>query len=161
MIFVTIGTQEPFDRLIKAIDEVAKLLPNERIVAQVIKSEYKVRNIETVGFISPQKFDELLNEADLVIGHAGMGTVISALTQNKPLVILPRKLSLGEHRNDHQMATAKKMHELGYVDVVFAEEDLKRTILEIKKKSKVNETILNNWASPTLISSLREFILNN
>lgn len=39
MIFCTIGTQAPFDRFVKIIDEVAAHL-DEEIIAQVYKSEY-------------------------------------------------------------------------------------------------------------------------
>ena len=41
MIFVTVGTQEPFDRLIKAIDELAAVV-EEQIVVQAFESSYKV-----------------------------------------------------------------------------------------------------------------------
>lgn len=159
MIFVTTGTQEPFDRLIKAIDELASSLPNERIVAQVVTSEYEVRNMEVIGFISPQRFEQLTEEADLIVGHAGMGTIISALMKNKQLIVIPRDFSLGEHRNDHQMATARKMKELAYVNVVFSIKELKEEILKNRSGEKKEGKKLGQWASRELIDSLRNFIL--
>lgn len=33
--------------------------------------------------------------------------------QDKPIIIVPRLASLMEHRNDHQIATAMRMDELG------------------------------------------------
>ena len=107
MIFVTIGTQAPFDRFIRIIDELAPLL-KEKIIAQNFKGEYQVKNITTIDFLPPNEFNKLLNEARLIISHAGMGSIISAMSLQKPIIIFPRKASLGEHRNDHQIATAKK-----------------------------------------------------
>ena len=47
MIFVTIGTQLPFDRLIKIIDELAPQL-NEEVIAQVYQCGFTPKNIKTV-----------------------------------------------------------------------------------------------------------------
>src|SRR5215217_2444665 len=111
MIFVTIGTQEPFDRLIKAIDELAPLL-NMDIVAQVSNTVIEVKNMKALTFIPPDEFDNYFQQASLIISHAGMGSIITALTMNKPIIVMPRLASLGEHRNEHQTATAKKFEKL-------------------------------------------------
>lgn len=49
MIFCTIGTQAPFDRFVRIVDEVAAHL-DEEVIAQVYKSEYQAKNIQTVDF---------------------------------------------------------------------------------------------------------------
>lgn len=77
MIFCTIGTQAPFDRFVKIIDEVAAHL-DEEIIAQVYKSEYVAQNIRTVEFLPPDEFNKLFSKARLIVAHAGMGTIISA-----------------------------------------------------------------------------------
>lgn len=162
MIFVTIGTQAPFDRLIKAIDEVAPQLKSERIVAQVFESSYDVKNLETVGFLSPDEFNRYFEEARIVVAHAGMGTIISALTQAKPLLILPRLASMGEHRNDHQIATAKKMHDLGYVQVAFDENELTQKLLAMSTaNSSAPSRQIREVASDSLISSVRSYIFSD
>ncbi|GGM86331.1 glucosyl transferase [Dyadobacter beijingensis] len=163
MIFVTIGTQAPFDRLIKAIDEIAPQLNGERVVAQVFESSYQVKNLETVGFLSPDEFNTYFDEARLVVAHAGMGTIISALTQAKPLLILPRLASMGEHRNDHQIATAKKMQDLGYVQVAFDEQELVSKLLKMSAGANGSAASpqIRKVASDTLISSVRGYIFSN
>ncbi|WP_353720809.1 glycosyltransferase [Dyadobacter sp. 676] len=162
MIFVTIGTQAPFDRLIRAIDEMAPQLNGERIVAQVFESSYQVKNLETVGFLSPDEFNTYFEEARLVVAHAGMGTIISALTQAKPLLILPRLASMGEHRNDHQIATAKKMQDLGYVQVAFDEKELARKLLKMSAgaSGSVSSPQIRQVASDSLIRSVRSYIFS-
>src|SRR4051812_19665164 len=99
MIFVTIGTQEPFDRLIKAIDELCPFV-DQTIIAQVSKANYKVKNVKVFEFLQPREFDMYFKEASLIISHAGMGTIISALVNQKPIIVLPRLLELGEHRSN-------------------------------------------------------------
>lgn len=162
MIFVTIGTQAPFDRLVKAIDEIAPQLNGERIVAQVFESSYQVKNLETVGFLSPDQFNKYFEEARLVVAHAGMGTIISALTQAKPLLILPRLASMGEHRNDHQIATAKKMQDLGYVQVAFDEKELVQKLLQMSTATNgsASSPQIRKVASDSLISSVRGYIFS-
>lgn len=71
--------------------------------------------MKCVGFLPPDVFAEYFGRARMVIAHAGMGTILSALKQDKPIIIVPRLASLKEHRNDHQIATAMRMDELGYV----------------------------------------------
>ena len=46
MIFATIGTQAPFDRFIKILDEIAPM-SNELIIAQTYKGRYQPKNIKT------------------------------------------------------------------------------------------------------------------
>ena len=46
--------------------------------------------------------------ADAVVAHAGIGTILGALELGKPTVVMPRRAALGEHRNDHQLATARR-----------------------------------------------------
>lgn len=114
MIFATIGTQAPFDRFVKMLDELCEGL-DEEVIVQTIKSEYTPKNVKCVDFLPPDVFAEYFGRARMVIAHAGMGTILSALKQDKPIIIVPRLASLKEHRNDHQIATAMRMDELGYV----------------------------------------------
>ena len=58
--------------------------------------------------MSIAEFDELFEQASLIISHAGMGSILTALSSAKPVLIMPRRADLNEHRNDHQLATAKK-----------------------------------------------------
>jgi UDP-N-acetylglucosamine transferase subunit ALG13 len=129
MIFVTVGTQIPFDRFIAAIDDMAVLV-NESVIVQAFRGKYKPKHIQTVDFLPPDEFNKLMLEARLVVSHAGMGSILSALKYQKPIIIFPRLVSLGEHRNDHQIATAMKMNELGYVYVAYDKKQLKELILQ-------------------------------
>lgn len=118
MIFVTVGTQLPFDRMIRAVDEWAAESGRRDVFAQIGDGGYTPAAIEWVRFLTPDETACRLQEADLIVAHAGMGTIISALQMKKPIVVFPRRAELGEHRNDHQLATAKRFGERGLVWVV-------------------------------------------
>jgi UDP-N-acetylglucosamine transferase subunit ALG13 len=108
VILVTTGTQLPFPRLVAAMDRLAPVL-GERVVAQVGPDAGNYANLETHARLDPETFEALFREARLVVAHAGIGTVLAACRHGKPLVLMPRRHSLGEHRNDHQMATAEAL----------------------------------------------------
>lgn len=154
MIFCTIGTQASFDRFVKIIDKIASEL-HEEVIAQVGRSHYHAKYIETKDYLTPDEFNTLLDKARIIVAHAGMGTIISALKRKKLIIIFPRIAALGEHRNEHQLATAKKMKELGYVYVANNANDLRvlLTNTELKPLHKLGEC-----ASRSLIDELHKVI---
>ncbi len=155
MIFVTIGTQLPFDRLIKIIDNLAPQL-NEEIVAQVYQCGFTPKNIKTVDFLAPDEFNTPFNKARLIISHAGMGTILSALQKDKPIIVFPRIAALGEHRSEHQLATARRLKELGVVNVAMDEEEL--TSMLLNGNQTIHQQHIGNSASTSLIQSIKDFI---
>ena len=154
MIFATIGTQAPFDRFVKMLDELCEGF-DEEVIVQTIKSEYTPKNVKCVDFLPPDVFSEYFSKARMVIAHAGMGTILSALKQGKPIIIVPRLASMKEHRNDHQMATAMRMDELGYVYVAYDKKQLHDLMMQKDLKPLKH---IGNQASESLEKSLIEFI---
>lgn len=124
MIFVTIGTQIAFDRLIRIVDELAGMT-NETFVVQALNGDYIPKNFEVLNFIAPDEFNRFVEDARLIISHAGIGSILSAFDYAKPVIIFPRLASLKEHRNDHQMATAMAINEKGYAYVAYDKKQLK------------------------------------
>lgn len=123
MIFVTVGTQLAFDRMLAVVDDWAGH-SGEPVFAQVGPSTRTWPNLQCAAFLEPAEFDRRFNEATLVIAHAGMGSILSALSFGKPVIVMPRKAALGEHRNDHQMATAKRFEGRAGVSVAWDEAGL-------------------------------------
>jgi UDP-N-acetylglucosamine transferase subunit ALG13 len=157
MIFVTVGEQLPFDRLILTIDEWASTSRKE-CFAQIGRANYTPKHISFKDFLTPEEFQEKFMAAEIVIAHAGMGTIISALEINKPILVMPRQSELGEHRNNHQFATAKRFSELNYISVAFDEIKLKTELENIGKlliSRKIQQTV---GPSPLLIKTIRDFI---
>jgi UDP-N-acetylglucosamine transferase subunit ALG13 len=156
MIFVTIGIQEPFDRLIKAMDEIVPQLNGVPVIAQVYSLSYKAINLKTFEFVSPSEFDDYFSRAQLIVAHAGMGTIISALVKDKPIIVLPRLTKYKEHRSNHQIATANACRQLNFVHVAEDEDDLKTKVVNIiSGQSKGSLHKIGPYASAELIASIR------
>jgi UDP-N-acetylglucosamine transferase subunit ALG13 len=109
LIFITVGLQLPFDRLIKALDQYAETA-KEECFAQIGDGRYLPTNMPWKRALSPIEFDEIIPKARLIVSHAGVGTILAAQRNAKPIVIFPRQAALAEHRNDHQLATASALH---------------------------------------------------
>ncbi len=133
MIFLTVGTQFPFDRLVKAVDDlVDRGLIHELIVAQIGESTYRPRNFEAVASLDKEAFDRNVREASAIISHAGMGTIMGALEHSKPLLVVPRRKKYREVVNDHQVVLAIRFEALGHVLLARDETELADKIPELK-----------------------------
>lgn len=156
MIFVSVGTQLAFDRMIKAVDQWAGKRGRKDVFAQVGPTEYSARHIEAVPFISPKDCMTKMRAADVIVAHAGMGSIIGALELGKPILIMPRRADLGEHRNDHQLATARRFAELGKVAVAMDEHELMQRLDSLGDLG-IGDRI-SPFASPRLTAAVRAFI---
>ena len=134
MILLTLGTYPlPFDRLVRAIDEVvAQKIIDEEIFAQIGYSNYKPRYVQYEKLMEKGKFDMLFASASSLIGHAGMGSISMALNHQKPLLVMPRLRQYHEHVNDHQLHTARKFEELGHILVAYNTDELADKIKLLK-----------------------------
>jgi len=133
MIFLTVGTQFSFDRLVQAVDSAVRQgLIQEEIFAQIGPCSYKPQNMEYVEMLEKRAFESYLQEALGIISHAGMGTITMALDHNKPLLVVPRMKRFREHVNDHQLATARKFEQLGHVLTAYNMEDLPEKVKQLK-----------------------------
>ena len=109
MIFVTVGSQMPFDRLVQAMDDWSRLHKHEQVVCQTGDTQFVPRSMKSVARMLPQEFEREVAAASLVVSHAGMGTILTCLHLGTPVVILPRLGSRNETRNDHQVDTCMQL----------------------------------------------------
>ncbi len=154
MIFVTVGTQLPFDRLVGAIDTWAENKKTE-IFAQTGVTPHKPKHIQHAEFITPDEADQMFRKASLIVSHAGVGSILSALKYKKPILILPRRASLGEHRNEHQLATAKWVGSRNGIRVAWNESEL---VDALNAEAFRAGDGISDFASPALIHHLKQFI---
>ncbi len=156
MMFVTVGTQGPFDRLVRAVDEWAGLRANSAVFAQIGPSDYRPKHIAATHFLDPAEFRRRVEAARIVVAHAGMGSIITALERGKPIIVMPRRADLREQRNDHQLATAEHFARQGRITVAFDEGEL-REKLDQAETLCAGEPI-GAQASPDLIATVRAFL---
>lgn len=128
MIFVTVGTQLPFDRLIQYMDKIAPDL-SEPVFAQTGTTTYKPQNIRFSPIVTGLEFENLMEDVSVIVGHAGIGTLIAAHKHRKPLILVPRLAANAEHRNDHQVATVNSLRHLRGVYVALSGDDLRQVLM--------------------------------
>lgn len=124
MIFVTVGSDTPFDRLVRIVDGWARERGRSDVFAQIGSGAWAPEHIPFATMLEPVEFRERLTTARIIVSHAGMGTILSALQHSKPILVMPRKGALGETRNDHQLATSRKLLEMGKINVAFEAPEL-------------------------------------
>lgn len=147
MIFVTLGTQDKhFGRLLKAV---YKLETDEKIVAQIGSTEFKSSKpedkFEIHKFLSNEEFKKYMDEARVVITHAGVGTIIYGLKKHKKMIVAARLKKYGEHVNDHQLQILQTFASEGYIIPLENFDDLPK-LLEMEftpKEWKSNNNTFN------------------
>lgn len=158
MIFVTVGSQMPFDRLVTAMDQwVANQNQPVDVFAQIGVTDYLPSHLRFVQSMSPKEFGEMVQASKVIVAHAGMGSVLTALEGGKPIVLMPRRGELKETRNDHQIATAKWLADRKGVFVAMDEPELYEA-LENALNSNSSCQEISSDASPELIGALKGFI---
>lgn len=148
----------PFDRLIRALNGWAKKQNRPvQILAQIGDSDLQPSHLEAVSSLSPSVFRDHVQNAKVIVAHAGMGAVLTAMEFGKPLVILPRLGAQQETRNDHQVATANWLASKPGIYVAMTEADLGDAIDRAQSQALTTSEI-SPHASPELISALTTFI---
>jgi UDP-N-acetylglucosamine transferase subunit ALG13 len=156
LIFVTVGANTPFDRLVGCVDEWAALRGREDVFAQIGRTDYRPANLRWTERLSPVEFRETLERASVVVAHAGMGTILAALEAGVPILVMPRRAALREMRTDHQLATARHLEERGLVHVANNDRELRSRLDEIDRLAAPAR--IPSVAPPLLIERLRRFI---
>lgn len=133
-IFVTIGTKNyQFNRLVSMMDKKGVII------------QYGVSNkpLKAKGFdfLKKQEMIDLINWSDLIICHAGTGTVMEAIDSGKKMILFPRQKKFKEHVDDHQINFANYIEKRFGIKVIYDEKELWSAI---KKSSKPKNIQKNN-----------------
>ena len=158
MIFITVGTQLPFNRLIQAVDLWAKEHPEASIFGQIGKGTFTPNFFKYKTELSPVEYERCVNNCNLIVSHAGIGTILSAMNLKKRIIVFPRRADLNEHRNNHQMATARWLENLKGIYIAQNSETL-IGLLNKHEKLQLPEAI-SQYASGKLINTIRSFLLH-
>ena len=111
MIFVIVGSQKfPFERLIREMDRIAGTgILQDDFVAQIGVSSYEPQNMKWYRFMDKENFDHHIEICDLLVTHAGEGSIMTGLLKKRKVVAVPRYEHLGEHVSDHQLEIARAL----------------------------------------------------
>ena len=134
MILVTLGTQDkPFTRLLDALVRLKTVHHLEDvIVVQAGFTPYSSDVIEIKDYYSQIELDQLRKKADLIITHAGVGSILDCLKLNKKVIGVARLEKYGEHANDHQYELLDAFSEAGYILRCDDLDDLYNVILSVR-----------------------------
>jgi UDP-N-acetylglucosamine transferase subunit ALG13 len=151
VIFVTVGTHhQPFERLLDALGGL-----DDELVVQYGPGRPPAAASRAEAFMP---FDEMLarfREADTVITHAGVGSIICARREGHVPLVVPRRHDLGEHVDDHQVELTRALAERGSVVAVWDVKKLAETVASAPPRGAPAAA-----AEPTLCPSVRSALLS-
>ena len=149
---MTIGLLYGFDRLIREMDEIAGRIAEE-VIMQIGETAYESKNARYFRFASAEKMDQLYEDARVVVCHAGVGSILTALEHGKPIIAVPRRKKYGEHVDDHQLDIAGEMEKEGRITVVCDVGELEDVLMNASTNSAVKVEKDNR-----LVRGLKEYL---
>lgn len=155
MIFVTLGTQDKsFERLLKIVDKaINDGYIKDQVIVQAGVTEYNSDNMEIYNLLSMDKFNEYIENCDLLITHGGVGSILNGLKNHKKVIAVPRLIKYDEHESDHQIQIVNAFYEKGYILKLDENDDLGKVIKD-SKKFKPNEYASNNEKFVNLVDDM-------
>ncbi len=156
MIFLTVGTQLPFERLAKRFDEWCRHKEDVSVVAQLGTSAYSASHFKSVEAFDPSAFSEILKSTSHMVAHAGMGSILAAREKGIPILIVPRLEELMEVRSDHQIATANALR--GRPGIVVCDDLANFDECMDQLLAMERGPATTNTAAPSLLTALQRFV---
>lgn len=161
MILVLLGTQNnSFHRLLEEIEKnVENGNINEKVVVQAGYTKFephtKKQQIKVFSTISKNELDNLIEKANLVISHGGVGSMVTANQKGKKVIAVPRYKKYHEHVNDHQVETIEIFAKRGYVMPLKNVQELGQALADIKNFKPV---IYQKDKDSNIIEIIQKFI---
>ena len=135
MILVMLGTQNnSFHRLLEEIDkliDIGKI--QEEVIVQAGYTKYESKNMKIIDFLPSEELEKLEQQANCIITHGGVGSIIGSIEKGKKVIAVPRLKQYGEHVNDHQLDIVKSFDKLGYIIGIAEVSQLGEALQRIKE----------------------------
>jgi UDP-N-acetylglucosamine--N-acetylmuramyl-(pentapeptide) pyrophosphoryl-undecaprenol N-acetylglucosamine transferase len=113
-VIITVGTLDfSFQRL---LDRLKFVLPAQvDVVVQAGPDSSRINwpGARVEALMDPNELSQLMEQADVVVTHAGIGSALMAFEAGKSPILVPRMKSHGEHVDDHQTQIARQFAERG------------------------------------------------
>ena len=157
MILVVLGTQDKrFERLLKVVEQAIEAgWIKEEVMVQAGCTTFESSKMNIVDYVDMSTFEQWMTQCRLLITHGGVGTIMSALRQKKPVIACPRLAKYGEHHNDHQCEIIETFYEKGYLIPLRDGQSLKEA-LSATENFVVPEVESNNHKMIELLSNYLE-----
>ena len=126
MIFVSVGTNETrFDRMVEAV---VTLPQGSDLFVQYGSSLITEGDGEWREFLSFEEMEQAMRAADVVVCHAGAGSILLARRCGHRPIVMARLGELGEAVDDHQLIMARRLHASGVVTLVADAAELRAAV---------------------------------
>ena len=160
MILVLLGTQNnSFHRLLEKIDElIEKEVINEKVLVQAGYTKYESKNMRIFDLIPQEELDRYQEQADLIITHGGVGSIISSIKKGKKVIAVPRLHEYQEHVNDHQKQIVESFDKKGYIIGIDGVEELESAIIRMQDFTPVKYEENNEKSNSKMLKIIEEFI---
>ena len=159
MILVTLGTQNnSFHRL---LEEVQKNIDNgkikEEVVVQSGYTKFNSPNMKILDEVPQDEFAKLVDKADVIITHGGVGSIITAITKGKKVIAVPRLHEYHEHVNDHQKQIVELFGQKGYIIGISGVNELEEAIIKAQEFKPVKYEKKED-GNKKMLSIIQDFI---
>lgn len=157
MIFVTVGTQDKqFERLFY---EVNRLIENgkitDEVIAQIGHTKFDSDKMKIKKFFNQTELKDIINNANFIITHGGVGTILESIKLGKKVIAVPRLKKYKEHVNDHQLQIIQNFNKNELIIGIEKVEDLEEAINKINnfkpKQFKSNNNFFINKLENNII----------
>lgn len=140
-VLVSLGTIKPyrFDRMIDALKPALGSL--DSVVWQLGVTHRQDLRGEVFDQLDADSFAFHSENADVVVTHAGVGTLMSLLDSGKKPLVMARRSAYGEHVDDHQLQVTEKLDSLGLISSFMLPINRKK-LLEVANSRIVTREIL-------------------
>ena len=150
MILVILGTQDKeFKRLVRLCNEIK----DEDILIQMGNTK-EISIHRSFDFCSAIEFNKLIDQAELIISHGGVGALMSSLFKNKKVIAIPRLMEYKEHQNDHQIEIVKFLEKKDYL-IAFNKGDNLKELIKLARSKKFSSISSNNQ---NFVNKIKEYI---
>lgn len=158
MIFASVGSMLPFDRLVQAVDEWAAANPSQEVYLQIGRGEYEPRHAPFVRMMPHTEYRQRLESCDLFVAHVGMGSILQSLEVKKQLLMLPRLAALREHTTDHQLHTAARFRDVEGLLIVDDTAALQGAMTRLLREPLASSAGLSRYAPQPMIDNVAGFL---
>lgn len=138
-----------FDRLIKKMDEIAPEL-GEEVVMQIGSTAFLPKHAKYSRFLTNEEMHKNFSSSSLIISHCGAGSVLEALSHEKPLIVVPRMKKYEEAVDDSQMELSDALSEKGLATAII---DIENALFTAIINSRNNTKKID--PSPSLVNFIR------
>jgi UDP-N-acetylglucosamine transferase subunit ALG13 len=155
LVFLTVGTDHhPFDRVVRWLDAWLEDGANDRVRCLVQHGASEPSSIApSRDFLTYDEMDEAIQDAAVIVSHAGPGTIMMVAEAGKVPLVVPRARALGEHVDDHQVLFAQRLRQ----ERTIALADTERTFRQLIERAVDHPFALPPRANSSTAEAVRRF----